>query len=147
MVLLRFGVLGIQDIYHFTSRDIGYYPFLLPGIWDTWFNIFVTSRDIEKVKKIIMGIFADLKGMFVCLLQGIWDLVPPPPYTSLTFTRQSHFFPFVFSALQAVNYSHVNTGYPADSYCTFTRQSHFLLFVFAALHAVNNSNVNIRLPR
>ena len=25
------GVLGIQDICHFTSRDIGYYPFYLQG--------------------------------------------------------------------------------------------------------------------
>ena len=32
------GVLGIQDICHFTSRDIGYFSFLLPGIWDTMFN-------------------------------------------------------------------------------------------------------------
>ena len=33
---------------------------LLPWIWDTWFNIFVSSRDIENLGKIIMGIFADL---------------------------------------------------------------------------------------
>ena len=33
---------------------------LLPGIWDTWFNIFVTSRDIENLGKLFMGIFADL---------------------------------------------------------------------------------------
>ena len=25
------GVLGIQDICHFTSRDIGYYPFYFQG--------------------------------------------------------------------------------------------------------------------
>ena len=25
------GVLGIQDICHFTSRDIGYYPFYIKG--------------------------------------------------------------------------------------------------------------------
>ena len=40
-------------------RDTGYLLFyfqgyrilsiLLPGIWDTWFNIFVTSRDIENL--------------------------------------------------------------------------------------------------
>ena len=51
-------------------RDTGYLPFyfqgyrilsiLLPGIWDTWFNISVTSRDIENLGKLIMGIFADL---------------------------------------------------------------------------------------
>ena len=33
---------------------------LLPGIRDTWFNIFVTSRDIENLGKLIMEIFADL---------------------------------------------------------------------------------------
>ena len=27
---------------------------------NTWFNIFVTSRDIENLGKLIMGIFADL---------------------------------------------------------------------------------------
>ena len=53
--------LGIQDICHFTSRDIGYYSFYLhTGIWDTWANIFVTSRDIENLGKLITGIFADL---------------------------------------------------------------------------------------
>ena len=51
-------------------RDTGYLSFyfqgyrilssLLAGIWDTWFNIFVTSRDIENLGKLIMGIFADL---------------------------------------------------------------------------------------
>ena len=64
------GVLGIQNICHFTSRDIGYYPFyfqgyrilsiLLPGIWDTVFNNLVTFTDIEYLEKIIMGIFASL---------------------------------------------------------------------------------------
>ena len=54
------GVLGIPDICHFTSRDIGYYPFLLPGIWDTVFNILVTFRDIEYFGKLIIGIFANL---------------------------------------------------------------------------------------
>ena len=51
-------------------RDTEYLPFyfqgfrilsiLLPVIWDTWFNIFATSRDIENLGKLIMGIFADL---------------------------------------------------------------------------------------
>ena len=49
------GVLGIQDVCHFTSRSI-----LLPGIWDTVFNIFVTFRDIEYLGKLTMGIFANL---------------------------------------------------------------------------------------
>ena len=51
------GVLGIQDICHFTFRDKS---ILLTGIWDTWFNIFVTSRDIENLRKLIIGIFANL---------------------------------------------------------------------------------------
>ena len=54
------GVLGIQGICHFTSRDIGYYPNLLPGIWDTASNIFITFRDIEYLGKLIIGIFACL---------------------------------------------------------------------------------------
>ena len=33
---------------------------LLPGIWDTVFNIFVTFRDIECLGKLIMGILANL---------------------------------------------------------------------------------------
>ena len=49
-------------------RDTGYLPFqgyrilsiLLPGIWDTWLNIFVTFRDSENLGKLVMGIFADL---------------------------------------------------------------------------------------
>ena len=51
---------------------------LLSGIWDTRFNIIVTSRDIENLRKLIMVIFADLKGIFASLLQGIWDIWPPP---------------------------------------------------------------------
>ena len=45
------GVLGIQDICHFTFRDMGYFSFyfqvygvlviLLQGIWDTVFIIFI----------------------------------------------------------------------------------------------------------
>ena len=42
------GVLGIQDICHFTSRDIGYFPFYfqdtLYGIWDTVFNFKDTNN-------------------------------------------------------------------------------------------------------
>ena len=49
------GVLGIQDICHFTSRDIGYYPFYFQG-----YGILVTFRDIEYLRKLIMGIFATL---------------------------------------------------------------------------------------
>ena len=51
-------------------RDTWYLPFyfqgyrilsiLLPGIWDTVLNIFVTFRDIEYLGKLIIGIFANL---------------------------------------------------------------------------------------
>ena len=51
-------------------RDTGYLAFyfqgyrilsiLFPGILETWFNIFITSRDIENLGKLIMGIFANL---------------------------------------------------------------------------------------
>ena len=51
-------------------RDTGYLPFyfqgysilsiLLPGIWDTVFNIWVILRDIEYLGKLIMGKFAIL---------------------------------------------------------------------------------------
>ena len=43
---LVYGFNRDTDIYNFTFRDIGYYN-LLPGIWDTVFNILVTFRDIE----------------------------------------------------------------------------------------------------
>ena len=33
---------------------------LLPGIWDTVFNIFATLRDIEYLGNLIMGIFVNL---------------------------------------------------------------------------------------
>ena len=52
----RIGVLVIQDICHFTSRDNG--SSLLSGILDTVFNILVTFRDIESLGRSIMGIFA-----------------------------------------------------------------------------------------
>ena len=47
-------------------RDTGYLPvyrilsILLPGIWDTLFNILITFRDTEYFRKLIMGIFASL---------------------------------------------------------------------------------------
>ena len=69
-------------------RDTGYLlfyfqgyrilPILLPRIWDTWFNIFITSRDIEYFGKLINVILAYLEGIFACLLQGIWDIWYPP---------------------------------------------------------------------
>ena len=36
--------------------------------------IFVMSRDIEYLRKLIMGIFDRLKEILACLLQGIWDI-------------------------------------------------------------------------
>ena len=71
---------------------------LLPGIWDTWFNIFVTSRDIEYLGKLITGIFANLKG-FLPVLQGIWDIWYPPIQTSLL-NRIIIFSVFFFKNMQ-----------------------------------------------
>ena len=72
-------LINIRGLYR-GFGDTGYLPFyfqgyrilsiLLPGIWDTWFYIFVTSRDIKNLGKLIMGIFA-------CLFQGIWDIWYP----------------------------------------------------------------------
>ena len=50
---------------------------LLPGIWDTVFNIFITFRDIEYLGNLIMGIFANLYGILARLLPGIWDIGYP----------------------------------------------------------------------
>ena len=70
MAHLKFHLKGGNKRLYRGFRDTGYLPFyfqgyrilsiLLPGIWDTRFNIFVTSRDIENLRKLIMGIFADL---------------------------------------------------------------------------------------
>ena len=49
------GVLGIQDICHFTSRDIGYYPFYFQG-----YGILCSIWDIDYLGKLIMGILANL---------------------------------------------------------------------------------------
>ena len=80
-------VLGIQDICHFTSSDMRIYPFyfqgyenisiLLPGISDTVFNILLTFRYIENLGKLIIGIFASLKGILAYLFQGILDIWYP----------------------------------------------------------------------
>ena len=66
--------------------DTGYLPsyfqgykilsILLPGIWDTVFNILVTFSDIEHLEILIMGIFASLYGI-ISLLLGIWDIWYP----------------------------------------------------------------------
>ena len=69
-------------------RDTGYLPFyfqgyrilsiLLPGIWDTWFNIFVTSRDIENLGKLIMGdICQFIRDICLFTSRDMGYLVPP----------------------------------------------------------------------
>ena len=45
LLRLVYGLLEIQGICNFTSRDMGFYQILLPWIWTTVFNIFVTFRD------------------------------------------------------------------------------------------------------
>ena len=44
------GVLGIQDICHFTSRDIGYYPFYFQG-YGILGSIFLLLPGILKTKE------------------------------------------------------------------------------------------------
>ena len=63
-------------------RDTRYLPFnfqvyrilsiLLPGIWDTVFNVFVSFRDNEYLGNITMGI-GDI-CQFIRDTQGIWDI-------------------------------------------------------------------------
>ena len=50
---------------------------LLPGIWDTWFNISVTSRDIENLGKLIMEIFADIRDICLFTSKDMGYLVLP----------------------------------------------------------------------
>ena len=44
------GVLGIQDICHFTSRDKGYYPFYFQG-YGILFSIFSLLSGILKIQE------------------------------------------------------------------------------------------------
>ena len=71
-------VLGIQDICHFTSRDMGYYSFYFQWIWDTVYNTFVNFGDIRYLEKKIMGIFARFMGHLPVYFNGYGILVPPP---------------------------------------------------------------------
>ena len=54
------GVLGIQDIFPLYFQGYGILSIVLPGIWDTVFNILSTFRDIGHLGKLIMVIFASL---------------------------------------------------------------------------------------
>ena len=70
LLLPALGVDTWRSQAQMSFRDTGYLPFyfqgyrilsiLLQGIWDTWLNIFVTSRDIENLGKLVMGIFVNL---------------------------------------------------------------------------------------
>ena len=51
---------GSLPIFAILLPGIKYTIHLLPGIWDTLFNILVSFRDIEYFGKLIMGIFASL---------------------------------------------------------------------------------------
>ena len=55
------GVLGIQDICHFTSKDMGYYLFYFQGcgILCSIFSLLL-GPDIKYLEKIIMEIFGSL---------------------------------------------------------------------------------------
>ena len=55
-------VLGTQDICHFTSRDMGYYPFYFQGYGRRTSIFLFTFRDIGYLGKLIIGIFEVYKG-------------------------------------------------------------------------------------
>ena len=60
---------------------------LLQGIWDTWFNIFVTSRDIENLEKNNYGdICQFIRDIGLFTSRDMGYLVPP--YTSLIKGKQ-----------------------------------------------------------
>ena len=74
------GVYRIQDICHFSFQGYRILPILLPGIWDTWFNIFVTTKDIENLGK-LWGYLPIYKGYLPVNFKGygIFGTPPPPP--------------------------------------------------------------------
>ena len=66
-------LLGIQDICHFTSWDIGYSPFYFQG-----YGILCSISSVYfqgYSGKLIMRILVSFKGLLACLLQRIWDII------------------------------------------------------------------------
>ena len=64
------GVLGIQDICHFTSRDIGYYPYYFQG-YGILCSIFWLLSGILKFQKTeLWGYFPVYKGYLPVYFQG-----------------------------------------------------------------------------
>ena len=73
------GVLGIQDICHFTSRDIGYYPFYFQGYGILGSIFSLLSGILKNYKNSLWGYLPIYKGLLPVYFKGY--LVPP--YTSL----------------------------------------------------------------
>ena len=64
------GVLGIQDICHFTSRDIGYYQFYFQGYWILC-SVFKLLSGILKIKRTeLWGYLPVYKGYLPVYFQG-----------------------------------------------------------------------------
>ena len=52
---------------------------LLPGIWDTVFNNFVTFRDIEYLENLLWGYLPFYKGYLPVYFKGYGIFGTPPP--------------------------------------------------------------------
>ena len=63
------GVIRIHAICHFTTRDMGYYPFYFQG-YRILCSIFFTFRDMGYLEKLIMGIFVNFMGYLPVYLKG-----------------------------------------------------------------------------
>ena len=80
-------MIGIDDMCHFTSRDMGYYPFYFHGYRVPCSILFFTFRDRYGIfRKLIRGIFAKFYGILGRLLKGILDIIDSF-YTSLRSMR------------------------------------------------------------
>ena len=66
-ILLIVGVLRIQDICHFTSRNMSYYPFfLLSVIWNRVINIFVYFQEYRMFWKFDLGDICQFIAILAC---------------------------------------------------------------------------------
>ena len=73
------GVLGIQDIRHFTSRNIGYYLIYFQG-YGIMCSLFCLLSDIGYLRKLIMGVY---KGYLTVYFKGYGII--GTPYISLIY--------------------------------------------------------------
>ena len=71
------GVLGIQDICHFTSRDMGYFPFYFQRYRILCSVFLPTSRDIDIKENHLWGYLPVYKGYLPVYFQGYGILGTP----------------------------------------------------------------------